>query len=145
MKLVIEGIMEGNLPWNLVFIGISSSVIFELLGISSLPVAIGIYLPIHLSTPIMIGGLIKGALDLFVKNEGANKAKAENGILYSSGLIAGEGLMGIVLAGFAAANVNLALDGVSIGQIGSLFMFGLVIFSLIYYVFIKKTEESPSK
>lgn len=145
MKLVIEGIMEGNLPWNLVFIGVSSSIVFEVLGISSLPVAIGIYLPIHLSTPIMVGGAIKGLLDIFVKNSDENKAKTENGILYSSGLIAGEGLMGIVLAGFAAANINFAFEGAPLGQLGSLILFGLVILSLVYYVFIKKTKETSKK
>ncbi|NLK97698.1 MAG: oligopeptide transporter, OPT family [Epulopiscium sp.] len=145
MKLVIEGIMDGNLPWNLVFIGVSSSIVFEVLGISSLPVAIGIYLPIHLSTPIMVGGLVKGALDLFVKNSEENKARTENGILYSSGLIAGEGLMGIILAGFAAANVDLALGDYPLGQLGALILFILVILSLIYYVFFKKTEETVKK
>ncbi|WP_341878118.1 OPT family oligopeptide transporter [Defluviitalea saccharophila] len=145
MKLVIEGIMDGNLPWNLVFIGVSSSIVFEVLGISSLPVAIGIYLPIHLSTPIMVGGLVKGALDLFVKNSEENKARTENGILYSSGLIAGEGLMGIILAGFAAANVDLALGEYPLGQLGALILFILVILSLIYYVFFKKTEETVKK
>lgn len=145
MKLVIEGIMDGNLPWNLVFIGISSSIAFEVLGISSLPVAIGIYLPIHLSTPIMVGGLVKGALDLFVKNSEENKARTENGILYSSGLIAGEGLMGIILAGFAAANVDLAVGDYPLGQLGALILFILVIVSLIYYVFYKKTEETVKK
>lgn len=145
MKLVIEGIMDGNLPWNLVFIGVSSSLIFEVLGISSLPVAIGIYLPIHLSTPIMVGGLVKGALDLLVKNNEENKAKTENGILYSSGLIAGEGLMGIILAGFAAANVDLAVGNYPLGQLGALILFCLVILSLIYYVFFKKTEEKTVK
>jgi len=142
MKLVIEGIMEGNLPWNLVFIGVSSSIVFEVLGISSLPVAIGIYLPIHLSTPIMAGGLIKGALDMFVKDEKDNKAKTENGILFSSGLIAGEGLMGIILAGFAAANIDFAFETFPLGQIGALIIFALVTLSLIYYVFIKKTKEN---
>ncbi|NLM13839.1 MAG: oligopeptide transporter, OPT family [Epulopiscium sp.] len=145
MKLVIEGIMDGNLPWNLVFIGVSSSIVFEVLGISSLPVAIGIYLPIHLSTPIMVGGLVKGALDLFVKNSEENKARTENGILYSSGLIAGEGLMGIILAGFAAANVDLAVGDYPLGQLGALILFILVIVSLIYYVFYKKTEETVKK
>lgn len=141
MKLVIEGIMNGNLPWNLVFIGVSSAVVFELLGISSLPVAIGIYLPIHLSTPIMIGGAIKGLLDILVKNDALNKAKTELGILYSSGLIAGEGLMGVILAGIAAANINIGFSESPIGQLGALIIFSFVIFSLIYFVFIRKKSE----
>ncbi len=134
--------MEGNLPWNLVFIGIFSSLIFEVLGISSLPVAIGLYLPIHLSTPIMVGGLIKGSLDTFIKKSDDNKVKTEKGVLYSSGLIAGEGLMGIILAGFAAFNVNLAFEGFPLGQLGSIIIFTLLIFSLIYIVFSKKSSKN---
>lgn len=137
MKLVIEGIMDGQLPWNLVFIGAATSVVVELLGIPSLPVAIGLYLPIHLSTPIMAGGLVKWILDFIVKDKQANKAKTETGILYSSGLIAGEGLMGVILAILAVANVNLALEKAPIGQLGALAIFILVILSLVYFVFWK--------
>lgn len=142
MKLVIEGIMDGNLPWNLVFIGAASSVIFELLGIPALPVAIGLYLPIHLSTPIMLGGIIKAALDKFVKDTDVNKVKTEVGILYSSGLIAGEGLMGVVLAIFAAANVKFAFEKAVLGQMGALLIYCLVALSLIYYVFWKKDKSA---
>ena len=142
MKLVIEGIMNGNLPWNLVFVGASSAVVFELLGVSSLTVAIGMYLPIHLSTPIMVGGAIKGLLDIVVKDETRNKAKTELGILYGSGLIAGEGLMGVILAGFAAANFNIGFDVPPIGQLGALLIFSLVILSLIYYVFFSKKADN---
>ena len=59
MKMVVEGVMEGNLPWNLVFIGVFVALVAEILRIPVLPFAIGLYLPIHLSTPIMAGGLIR--------------------------------------------------------------------------------------
>lgn len=145
MKLVVEGIINGNLPWNLVFIGIGSSVIFELLGISSLPVAIGLYLPIHLSTPIMVGGAIKGILDKIVKDREKNKSKTETGILYASGLIAGEGLMGVVLAGFKVGNADFAVSKSPIGQFGALVLFCLVVFSLIYYTFLKRDKDVSSE
>lgn len=140
MKLVVEGIMNGNLPWNLVFMGVASSVMIELFGIPSLPVAIGLYLPIHLSTPIMAGGIVRGLLDKTVKDERKLKDKVESGILYSSGLIAGEGLMGILLAILAVSKVNIGLDGVSIGQYGALAAFLLVTGSLAYIVFKKKNK-----
>lgn len=132
MKLIIEGIMDGNLPWNLVFMGVSSAVIFEILGIPSLPVAIGLYLPIHLSTPIMVGGLIKGCVDKFVKNEEKKTSANESGILYASGLIAGEGLMGVILAGFAAGGIKFAFEKSPFGMLGSLIFFILLAISLIF-------------
>ncbi len=133
MRLVIEGVMGGTLPWSLIFIGIGVGVAIELLGLPVLPIAIGLYLPIHLSTPIMVGGLIRGFLDN--KKEKLNDSKVKNqiekGILYASGLIAGEGLIGIALAGVAVAEINLNL-GINFGQIG-----GLVAFILLTYTLLK--------
>ena len=111
MKMVTEGVMEGNLPWNLVFIGVFLALMIEVIGIPVLPFAIGLYLPIYLSTPIMVGGLIK----LIVtkrKNKTEEEIKEDDskGILYSSGLIAGEGLVGILLAILAVINVAGKID-----------------------------------
>lgn len=92
MKIVVEGVMEGNLPWNLILIGVAITVSIELIGIQSLPLAVGMYLPIHLSMGIMIGGLIRLIVEKFRESE------VERGILFTSGMIAGEGLVGIILA-----------------------------------------------
>ena len=102
MKMIVEGVMGGNLPWNLVFVGVFMGIVVEVLGIPVLPFAVGLYLPIHLSTPMMIGGIVRWALEK-KKNmtEKAKKDMVENGVLYCSGLIAGEGLVGILLAVFA--------------------------------------------
>ncbi len=148
MRLVIEGVMGGNLPWALVFTGVGIGVAIELLGLPVLPIAIGLYLPIHLSTPIMVGGLVRGILDKKLeKSEEENnevkaksdgiKAKIEYGILYASGLIAGEGLVGILLAIFTVAGLDIVLD-ISIGQIGALIMFGLLTLTLFMYSVWKK-------
>lgn len=143
MRLVIEGVMGGSLPWNLVFAGIGIGVALELLGLPVLPIAIGLYLPIHLSTPIMVGGLIRGILNKKQEalTNGINniKDKIDSGILYSSGLIAGEGLIGILLAVFAVAGVKLDL-GINLGQIGSLVFFGLLVLSLLKYSMFKKDK-----
>ena len=113
MKLVIEGVMGSNLPWGMVFTGVFIAVVLEILQIPVLPVAIGVYLPIHLSTPLMCGGLLKLYLE---KKEHKSAEEKEqqitSGILYSSGLIAGEGLLGILLAVFAVIKIN----GKSIGE-----------------------------
>ena len=59
MKMVVEGVMGGNLPWVLVFAGVGIAVVVEILGIPVLPFAVGLYLPIYLSTPMIVGGLIR--------------------------------------------------------------------------------------
>ena len=92
MKLEEEGVMEGNLPWNLILVGVAIAVAVELMGIESLPFAVGMYLPIHLSMGIMIGGIIRRIV------EKVRKSGVERGILFTSGMIAGEGLVGILLA-----------------------------------------------
>ena len=59
MKMVVEGVMGGNLPWNLVFAGVALAVAAEILTIPVLPFAVGLYLPIHLSTPMAVGGRVR--------------------------------------------------------------------------------------
>jgi len=141
MRLVIEGVIGGSLPWALVFAGVGIGIAIELLGLPVLPIAIGLYLPIHLSTPVMVGGAIRGILDkgLEVSDEEDSgiKEKVNSGILYASGLIAGEGLVGIILAVFAWREINLALN-ISFGQIGALVFFGLLTFTLVKFSILKK-------
>ncbi len=144
MRLVIEGVMGGNLPWALVFTGVGIGVGIELLGLPVLPIAIGLYLPIHLSTPIMVGGFLRGILDRKKAKVGEDskegetiKEKIESGILYASGLIAGEGLVGILLAVFAVMGLDMNL-GIDLGQIGALIVFALLTFTLIRNSLLKK-------
>lgn len=147
MKLVVEGVMGGNLPWTLVFGGIGIAVVIEILGIPVLPFAVGLYLPIHLSTPIMAGGLIRLYMEKQRNiSEKDKKTKIENGTLYASGLIAGEGLVGILLAISAIVKVdgkpladwmNLSLR-VHIGNIGGLTFFTVLLLSIIIFCNKKK-------
>ena len=92
MKIVVEGVMEGNLPWNLIMIGAAVAIAVEIMGVPALPFAVGMYLPIYLSAGIMLGGVVRFLIDKF-----ADKV-SEKGILVSSGMIAGEGVVGIILA-----------------------------------------------
>ena len=110
MALLIEGVMNGQLQWSLIFFGMFIAAIVELFGVNSLAFAVGLYLPVGLSVGIMSGALIKH----FVS---ANKSEPEDGgILFSSGLIAGEALIGIALALFAT--VGLSLEAFS-GMLGA--------------------------
>lgn len=152
MKMVIEGVMNANLPWVLVFIGVFFAIIMKILRIPVLPVAIGLYLPIHLSVPLMIGGFVK----LFVqkrkfKSEEEREMAISNGVLYSSGMIAGEGIVGILLAVFAIIKVSggktlgEAIDisgNFSLGNIGSLIFFALLVATLLKVCLKKKTKTA---
>lgn len=101
MKMIVEGVMSGNLPWDLVFIGAAIAVMVELLGISVLPFAIGLYLPLNTTLGIMFGGVVRLIVDKIKADDKSKKDAETNGTLYSAGLIAGEGIMGIILAVFA--------------------------------------------
>lgn len=119
MKMVVEGVMGGQLPWALVFTGVFIALVVEVLGVPVMPFAIGLYLPIHLSTPIMAGGLLRWYLEK--RKYASEKAKndcIQSGVLYTSGLIAGEGVVGILLAVFAIIpmGVNAAGEALSLGD-----------------------------
>ena len=151
MKMIVEGVMGGNLPWTLVFIGVFIALVVELLGIPVLPFAIGLYLPIELSSCIMIGGVLRWALEKKKYKSGEQKESAiSNGVLCCSGMIAGEGLIGILLAVFAVVKVNgrslaeyIDLSGsVNLGQIGALVVLALVILSILKFtIWNKKVDK----
>ncbi len=141
MKMVIEGIMAGNLPWGLIIIGVCISVVVELVGIPVLPFAIGVYLPVQLNACIMVGGLIRLFFDKM--KEGKRKKDCiNNGILFCSGMIAGEGLVGILLALLAVFGVADAIDLSAklnlpawASNTGCLVLFGVIIATLLFFCF----------
>lgn len=150
MKMIVEGVMGGELPWILIIIGALIAVVVEIVGIPVLPFAIGIYLPVHLNACIMIGGLVRLCFDK-MKNE-EKKSKATNdGILFCSGMIAGEGLIGIVLAVLAIFGVDkfINISGVlklpsGVSQILSLVVFAFVILSLLMFSVLKKEKKAKN-
>ncbi len=149
MKLIVEGVMEGNLPWALVFIGVFIAIVVELVGIPVLPFAIGVYLPVQLNAWIMVGGLVRLAFDKMKRNEEEKKAITSDGILFCSGMIAGEGLVGILLAIFAIFGVDKVLDlstklGLPsvVSNIGSLVVLVLVVLSILKFSLWKKRDKA---
>ncbi len=150
MKMIVEGVMSAELPWNLVFIGALIAVVIEIVGIPVLPFAIGIYLPVHLNACIMVGGLVRLAFDKMKCAEEKKKAVTNDGILFCSGMIAGEGLVGILLALLAVFGVDQAIDiSGKIGlpewalSIASLIVFALIIVTLLKFsVWKKKKADS---
>lgn len=97
MAVIVQGVMTGNLPWIPIIVGCMLAAAIELVGISSLPFAIGLYLPLNLSTPIMAGGLIALAVRR-ISREDLAKRREERGILFGSGLVAGDALLGVIIA-----------------------------------------------
>lgn len=98
MKILVEGVLGGEVPWTLIMMGGAAAVIVEMLGLPALPFAVGMYLPLGLSTPIMVGGLVRWHIQRKQKEASDHDA----GVLTSSGLVAGMGLMGVTFAGVLA-------------------------------------------
>ncbi len=147
MKLIVEGVMGGDLPWGLVFIGVFLAIVVELIGIPVLPFAIGVYLPVQLNACIMVGGLVRLALDKMKKSEEEKKAITSDGILFCSGMIAGEGLVGILLALLAVFGLDSAFDlsakfGISplVSNIGGLLLFAVIILTVLKFSLWKKRK-----
>lgn len=147
MKMVIEGIMEGNLPWGLILIGVCIAIVVEVIGIPVLPFAIGVYLPVQLNACIMIGGIIRLFFDR-MKESDEKKEIINNGVLFCSGMIAGEGLVGILLALLAVFGIADVIDlsGVlnlpaPVANIGALVVFALVILSLLKFSLWNKKKQ----
>ena len=154
MKMIVEGVMGGNLPWNLVFTGVFIAIVVEVLRIPVLPFAIGLYLPIYLSVPMMLGGALRWFLEKrkYASEKDRNNT-VQSGVLYSSGLIAGEGIVGILLAVLAIipAGVNAKGDPLyvsdkinisemfSIGSIGGLICFAVILLTI--YLFATKDSK----
>ena len=146
MKMIVEGVMDGNLPWGLVLVGVCLAVVVEILGLPVLPFAIGVYLPVQLNACIMIGGLIRLFLDKMKRKD--KDEVVTDGILYCSGMIAGEGLVGIVLAIFAVLGIDgiFNLSGMvafasPIPELLSLLVFALMILCLLKFTIWKKRKQ----
>ena len=142
MKMIVEGIMGGNLPWGLVFVGVFLAICLEILRIPVMPFAIGLYLPIYLNATIMIGGVVRMFMD-GRKNvdEKTKNDQVTDGTLYCAGMIAGEGLVGILLAIFAVVGISLDMSGVvNLGNIGGVVLMIIMILSLLKFSIWRKKK-----
>lgn len=153
MKLVVEGVMGGTLPWGLIFCGMGVAVVLEILRLPVLPFAVGLYLPIYLSTPIYIGGIIRWITEkfFFKDNPEKNRLCVDKGVLYCSGMIAGEGIIGILLAVFAVipfkgGSLLSFIDlGIPLGNWGSVLFFIIIIASIFFFSIKQKNKNSQWK
>ena len=98
MSTIIKGLLARDLPWGLVFVGMFISVVVELCGVRSLSFAVGAYLPISTTAPIFIGGLMRAWTDKMSGNTSHDESEVSSGMLYSTGLVAGGSLTGVLIA-----------------------------------------------
>ena len=151
MKMIVEGIMDAKLPWVLVFMGVFLALALEVLRVPVMPFAIGLYLPIYLSCGIMVGGVVRLFLDKKKEAEAKKKEMISNGTLYCAGMIAGEGLVGILMAVLAIVKVGdnsigdiigglFNLSGAA-GNIVGLIVLALMILSLLKFSVWSKTKS----
>lgn len=145
-SLIIDGILTHKLPWALVLIGIALALMMELVGVSSLPFAVGLYLPISTSTPIFVGGVIRMLVDKKRKTS-ATEAEFSPGVLLASGLIAGGAIAGLTQAIFFIGDWNAAFDKSSwVGSLAHSDLFALLPFAglaaFLYLIASRKGEQA---
>ncbi|HIT67035.1 MAG TPA: oligopeptide transporter, OPT family [Candidatus Merdisoma merdipullorum] len=138
MKMLVEGIMNAELPWGLILTGVFIAVAVEILKIPVMPFAVGMYLPFSLSAGIMAGGAVRFIVERIKGTDKEKKERTDRGVLFTSGLIAGEGIIGILLAVLTVLNVNTDL-GFSLPQPVSLIIFLLLLF-ILYRQCMKKEK-----
>jgi len=139
MKTVIEGVLGGNLPWGLVLVGGAFAIVAELVGIPSLPFAVGIYLPLSTMTPIFAGGFIRHLMEKrFSKDEERKTKGKEKGILLGSGFIAGEGItmVGVALYAYISSKKPTGI-GIDLGDFTALGAF----LALAVYLYWKSSKK----
>jgi putative OPT family oligopeptide transporter len=148
MKLVIDGVLAQSLPWGLVAIGAGIAVLAELCRIPSLPFAVGVYLPVSTMVPVFFGGLLRGVLERRAPSEEEGVARRDRGVLLGSGLVGGEGLMGVVIAGFAGWAARRGVEPFSIGYgwLGhaAAEAVAAVVFALLIVYFWRRTVKRSS-
>ena len=150
MKMIVEGIMDAKLPWVLVFMGVFLALALEVLRVPVMPFAIGLYLPIYLSCGIMVGGVVRLFLDKKKEAEAKKKEMISNGTLYCAGMIAGEGLVGILMAVLAIIKVGDNSIGAIIGGLFNLSgaagnIVGLIVLALMILSLLKFSVWSKAK
>jgi uncharacterized oligopeptide transporter (OPT) family protein len=150
MSLVIDGVLSHDLPWRFVFIGMGLAAFVELvLKLPSLAFAVGVYLPVALSTPIMVGGAVRWLIERRAAPETVDEQR-EAGILFSSGMVGGAALLGVVIAiaiyffGPTEAGTNPAwvIGHEWLGRLGN--FIGTIAFGLLTYYLYRIARGAAS-
>lgn len=141
MKMLVEGIMNEELPWAMILIGVFIAIVVEILKMPVMPFAVGMYLPFSLSAGIMAGGIVRIFVEKKKGTEAEKKARTDRGLLFTSGMIAGEGIIGILLAVFAVVKIDSKIIlPFHLPQVGSLVLY-IALLVLLYVVCMKADKE----
>lgn len=144
MKILLQGILSGKLPWDLIFMGAGISIVVEFLGLNSLVVAVGIYLPIDISAPVMVGGFVRWLVKHSTKKLKLSVARQDNGVLFASGLIAGESLIGVVIAVMLASGVSMPTTPLISSGWVPVILFAIIAFTLWFTAIRGKSSPMSS-
>jgi putative OPT family oligopeptide transporter len=145
MKTVIDGVLSANLPWGLVLTGGAIAVTAELLGVPSLAFAVGMYLPLSAMSPVFVGGCLRALVEKTSARRGDSestlRARVEQGVLFASGLIAGEGVMGIGRVIYASITGSKP-EGFGFGLTGTTgSLVSLAAFALLGWMLVASTRR----
>ena len=141
MKMLVEGIMNEELPWAMILIGVFIAIVVEILKMPVMPFAVGMYLPFSLSAGIMAGGIVRIFVEKRKGTKAEKKARTDRGLLFTSGMIAGEGIIGILLAVFAVVKIDSKIIlPFHLPQVGSLVLY-IALLVLLYGVCMKADKE----
>ncbi|OGC78286.1 MAG: oligopeptide transporter, OPT family [candidate division Zixibacteria bacterium RBG_16_50_21] len=136
-SLIIDGILTQKLPWGLVLIGVFLALVMELVGVSSLPFAVGLYLPLSSSAPIMAGGAIRALVNRKNRSS-ATEAEFSPGVLMSSGFIAGAAIMGVLLAALTGLGFDRTINFSNyLGHLAEADWFAMIPFLVLVYILYK--------
>lgn len=144
MKMLADGIITGQIPWTLVFIGAFISIFCEMVGIPILPVALGVYLPITLNATILFGGVVRVLVEKRFNKEEDKDAKGEaveKGVLTASGLVAGGAIMGIIVAVFTTLGINIGFGANIIPSVTQSNWLPLIMFLILSYWFYSSSVK----
>jgi len=153
MATLIKGLLAQELPWGLVIGGFMISAVVELCGVRSLPVAVGVYLPIATTFPIFIGGMLNALVGFVTKKKSENEGGVSPGMLYSTGLVAGGSLAGIAIAilagvkeGYYATLLNFGAKYNLIGGAGNMAdVISVAAFAILSILLIKAAVQKMKK
>jgi putative OPT family oligopeptide transporter len=144
MKLVIDGVLDQNLPWAMIFIGVGIGSVASLFKIPVLAFAVGVYLPLSTMAAVFLGGLLRWYLTRAQEPEESERRR-EEGVLFGSGLVGGGGLTGVLLALWVGARGGVPITGFPLGlgpvldQVAALATIGGILAFLTWHVLRRRT------
>jgi uncharacterized oligopeptide transporter (OPT) family protein len=141
MSLVTKGILTRQLPWELVLLGVFTSILMEIIGVPALAFAVGMYLPLEATTPVFLGGLARKLVDL--KRGSDAESDAGPGVLFSSGLVAGGSIMGLASVGLAAPGMETMSELIGFGKQALPAGVGFLVFLAVAYLIYRTATRTP--